>query len=115
MLPRPLNAALYHTGDIGRARAAARVLRIFRGSSSRKPDDEVIRDVSRRPPTRRYVEFLGKVFRGARFIANFLIHFRLIDKIVKSRDAIWTFVNVYRICHIYQAFITESSIDLFKL
>lgn len=30
MLPRPLNAALYHAGDIGRARAAARVLRIFR-------------------------------------------------------------------------------------
>lgn len=54
----PLNVALYHAGDIGRARAAARVLRIFRGSSSRKPDDEVICDVSRRPPTRRCVEFL---------------------------------------------------------
>lgn len=66
MLPRPLNAALYHAGDIGRARAAARVLRIFRGSSSRKPDDEVVRDVSRRPPTRRYIEFLYKVSPAAR-------------------------------------------------
>lgn len=65
MLPRPLNAALYHAADIGRARAAARVLRIFRGSSSRKPDDEVVRDVSRRPPTRRYIEFLYKISRGA--------------------------------------------------
>lgn len=65
MLPRPLNAALYHAGDIGRARAAARVLRIFRGSSSRKPDDEV-RDVSRRPPTRRYVEFLYEISRARR-------------------------------------------------
>lgn len=53
MLSRPLNAALYHEADIGRARAAARVLRIFRRSSSRKPDDEVIYDVSRRPPTRK--------------------------------------------------------------
>jgi len=48
MLPQLLNAALYHAGDIGRARAAARVLRIFRDSSSRKPDDEVMH-----PPTRR--------------------------------------------------------------
>lgn len=48
MLPHPLNAALYHAGDIGRARAAARVLRIFQDSSSRKPDDEIMH-----PPTRR--------------------------------------------------------------
>jgi len=79
MLSHPLNAALYHAGDIGRARAAACVLRIFRDSSSRKPDDEVVV-----PPTQR---LNSEVSRRAPFRERLQASFKSTDFLVVLRLA----------------------------